>query len=54
MQRAYDEYREVHIDSDETSREVGADDVSLKELLEQEWLSCQATDTEVAIEDSLS
>lgn len=38
VQRDYDKYRGMQSGRDEASREVDADDVSLEELLEQEFL----------------
>lgn len=45
VQGDYDEYRGMKAGSDEASREVSADGVSLEELLEQELLWDQAADT---------
>lgn len=54
MRRDNDEYREAHSGPGETSREAGADDVSLEESPEQNLLWDQTVDTEDVTEEAPS
>lgn len=54
MQRNYQKYRGVYSGNNGASRETAADNVCLKEPVEQEWLWDQAADTVNVAEETLS